>query len=103
MVSLGCPICLLAVLFTTHFLVFSDGFISQAVLQATTDKRQEGGEGKMEEKFVASSTGEGMEVINMAETENFQQLGNAAVKDILLDLAISLNTASVMLFFLCVT
>lgn len=57
----------------------------------------------MEETFVASSTGEGMEVINMAESEDSQQLGNAAVKDILLDLAISLNTASVMLFFLCVT
>lgn len=57
----------------------------------------------MEETFVASSTGEGMEVINMAESEDSQQLGNAAVKDILLDLVISLNTASVMLFFLCVT
>lgn len=57
----------------------------------------------MEETFVASSTGEGMEVINMAESEDSQQLGNTAVKDILLDLIISLNTASVMLFFLCVT
>lgn len=57
----------------------------------------------MEETFVASSTGEGMEVIDMAESEDSQLLGNAAVKDMLLDLAVSLNTASVMLFFLCVT
>uniref|UniRef100_A0A670JYY2 Uncharacterized protein n=1 Tax=Podarcis muralis TaxID=64176 RepID=A0A670JYY2_PODMU len=56
--------------------------------------------GKMEETFVASSTGEGMEVIDMAESEDSQLLGNAAVKDMLLDLAVSLNTASVMLFFL---
>ncbi|CAI5796760.1 sperm-egg fusion protein LLCFC1 isoform X2 [Podarcis raffonei] len=89
MVSLEGTIGLLAVLFTTHFLVYSDGFISQAVLQATMDKRQGGGEG--------------MEVIDMAESEDSQLLGNAAVKDMLLDLAVSLNTASVMLFFLCVT
>uniref|UniRef100_A0A8D0BPA7 Uncharacterized protein n=1 Tax=Salvator merianae TaxID=96440 RepID=A0A8D0BPA7_SALMN len=42
--------------------------------------------GTMEETFVASSTGEGMEVINMAESDDSQRLGNAAVKDILLDL-----------------
>ncbi|XP_033029241.1 LLLL and CFNLAS motif-containing protein 1-like [Lacerta agilis] len=103
MVSLEGTIGLLAVLFTTHFLVYSDGFISQAVLQASMDKRQGGGGGKMEETFMASSTGEGMEVIDMAESEDSQLLGNAAVKDMLLDLAVSLNTASVMLFFLCVT
>ncbi|KAK9407912.1 putative protein C7orf34 like [Crotalus adamanteus] len=87
MVSLGCTICLLAVLFTTHLLVYSDGF--RAAFQATTNKWQ----GK----------GEGMEVINMAESEDSQQLGNTAMKDILLDVVISLNTASVVLFFLCVT
>ncbi|KAL8202725.1 UNVERIFIED_CONTAM: hypothetical protein K2H54_023584 [Gekko kuhli] len=97
MVSLRRIICLLAVLFTGHFVFFSDAFLSQ-----TTAKKEKGG-GKMEETFVASSTGEGMEVIDMAQSEDAQRLGNAAVKDILLDLAISLNTASVMLFFLCVT
>ncbi|KAJ6653589.1 hypothetical protein lerEdw1_009023 [Lerista edwardsae] len=99
MVSLGRTICLLAVIFTGHLLVFSNGFLSQAISYTENDKKQEGGLGKMEETFVASSTGEGMEVINMAQSEDYDQLGNAAVKDLLLDLAISLNTASVMLFF----
>lgn len=58
---------------------------------------------EMEETFVASSTGEGMEVINMMQSDESQRLRNSAVKDLLLDLAISLNTGSIVLFFLCVT
>uniref|UniRef100_A0A452GQR9 Uncharacterized protein n=1 Tax=Gopherus agassizii TaxID=38772 RepID=A0A452GQR9_9SAUR len=56
---------------------------------------------QMEETFVASSTGEGMELIDMVQNEDAQRLRNSVVKDLLLDLAISLNTGSIMLFFLC--
>lgn len=46
----------------------------------------------MEESFVASSTGEGMEVIDMVEHEGSEILNNSAVKDLLLDLALLLRT-----------
>uniref|UniRef100_A0A8C3P4V5 Uncharacterized protein n=1 Tax=Chrysemys picta bellii TaxID=8478 RepID=A0A8C3P4V5_CHRPI len=36
---------------------------------------------QMEETFVASSTGEGMEVIDMVQNEDAQRLRNAVVKD----------------------
>lgn len=39
----------------------------------------------MEETFVASSTGEGMEIIDMVEPEGSETLSNSAVKDLLLD------------------
>uniref|UniRef100_A0A8C4K817 Uncharacterized protein n=1 Tax=Dromaius novaehollandiae TaxID=8790 RepID=A0A8C4K817_DRONO len=58
---------------------------------------------QMEETFVASSTGEGMEVIDMVQDEDSERLRNSAVKDMLLDLALSLNTGSFVLFLLCVT
>ncbi|XP_067424414.1 sperm-egg fusion protein LLCFC1 [Emydura macquarii macquarii] len=111
MVSLGYTIYLLAVLLATHVLVFSDAFIpskSQTMFQGAKDRKQEGrsppaGWGQMEETFVASSTGEGMEVIDMVQSEEEQRLRNSVMKDLLLDLAISLNTGSIMLFFLCVT
>ncbi|KAF4794989.1 hypothetical protein TURU_096955 [Turdus rufiventris] len=40
---------------------------------------------EMEETFVASSTGEGMEIIDMVEPEGSETLSNSAVKDLLLD------------------
>uniref|UniRef100_A0A8C3C3L0 Uncharacterized protein n=1 Tax=Cairina moschata TaxID=8855 RepID=A0A8C3C3L0_CAIMO len=40
---------------------------------------------QMEETFVASSTGEGMELINMVQQEDYQRLRNSAVKDLLLN------------------
>lgn len=56
----------------------------------------------MEETFVASSTGEGMEVINMVQYEDSERLRNSVAEDLLFDLALSLNTGSIFLFFLCV-
>uniref|UniRef100_A0A8C0G5F2 Uncharacterized protein n=1 Tax=Chelonoidis abingdonii TaxID=106734 RepID=A0A8C0G5F2_CHEAB len=38
---------------------------------------------QMEETFVASSTGEGMELIDMVQNEDAQRLRNAVVKDLL--------------------
>ncbi|KYO37497.1 hypothetical protein Y1Q_0015241 [Alligator mississippiensis] len=86
---------------------FSDSE-GQAMVQGDKDKLLEEGSPpagweEMEETFVASSTGEGMEVINMMQSDESQRLRNSAVKDLLLDLAISLNTGSIVLFFLCVT
>ncbi|TRZ10439.1 hypothetical protein HGM15179_016664 [Zosterops borbonicus] len=43
---------------------------------------------EMEESFVASSTGEGMEVIDMVEPEGSETLSNSALKDLLLDLSL---------------
>lgn len=57
----------------------------------------------MEETFVASSTGEGMEVIDMVQHEDSEGLRNSAVKDLVLDLALALSTGSIVLFFKCVT
>lgn len=53
----------------------------------------------MEEIFVASSTGEGMEVIDMVQPEGSETLSDSAVKDLLLDLALLLK----IVLFLCMT
>lgn len=53
----------------------------------------------MEEIFVASSTGEGMEVIDMVQPEGSETLSNSAVKDLLSDLALLLK----IVLFLCMT
>uniref|UniRef100_A0A8C3JGR6 Uncharacterized protein n=1 Tax=Calidris pygmaea TaxID=425635 RepID=A0A8C3JGR6_9CHAR len=58
---------------------------------------------QMEEIFVISSVGEGTEVIDMVQHDDSQRLRNSAVKDLQLDVALSLNTCSIVLFFLCVT
>lgn len=50
---------------------------------------------------MASSTGEGMEVIDMVEHEGSEILNNSAVKDLLLDLALLLRT--VFWVFLCMS
>ena len=57
----------------------------------------------MEETFVASSTGEGMELINMVQQEDYQRLRNSAVKDLLLDQSLFLNISIVVLFLQCTT
>ncbi|KYO37498.1 hypothetical protein Y1Q_0015241 [Alligator mississippiensis] len=72
---------------------FSDSE-GQAMVQGDKDKLLEEG---------SPPAGEGMEVINMMQSDESQRLRNSAVKDLLLDLAISLNTGSIVLFFLCVT
>ncbi|XP_066194563.1 sperm-egg fusion protein LLCFC1 [Sylvia atricapilla] len=51
---------------------------------------------EMEESFVASSTGEGMEVIDMVEPEDSETLSNSALKDLLLDLTLLLKIVSVV-------
>lgn len=53
----------------------------------------------MEEAFVASSTGEGMEVIDMVQPEDSETWSNSAVKDLLLNLALLLE----IVLFLCMT
>lgn len=57
----------------------------------------------MEETFVASSTGEGMELINMVQQEDYQRLRNSAVKDLLLNQALFLNIIITLLFLQCMT
>lgn len=57
----------------------------------------------MEETFVASSTGEGMELINMVQQEDYQRLRNSAVKDLLLDQSLFLNISIIVLFLQCMT
>lgn len=52
----------------------------------------------MEESFVASSTGEGMEVIDMVEPEGSETLSNSALKDLLSDLSLLLKIVLVGLF-----
>uniref|UniRef100_A0A8C7E898 Uncharacterized protein n=1 Tax=Nothoprocta perdicaria TaxID=30464 RepID=A0A8C7E898_NOTPE len=51
---------------------------------------------EMEETFVASSTGEGMEVIDMVQDEDSERLRNSAVKDMLSDLAFSFNIGNTL-------
>lgn len=58
---------------------------------------------EMEESFVASSTGEGMEVIDMVEPEGSETLSNSALKDLLLDLALLVKIVFVLWVFLCIT
>uniref|UniRef100_A0A8B9IIJ1 Uncharacterized protein n=1 Tax=Anser cygnoides TaxID=8845 RepID=A0A8B9IIJ1_ANSCY len=58
---------------------------------------------QMEETFVASSTGEGMELINMVQQEDYQRLRNSAVKDLLLDQSLFLNISIIVLFLQCMT
>jgi len=53
----------------------------------------------MEESFVASSTGEGMELINMVQQDETQRMKNSAVKNRLLYLTLSLNISIMVLFF----
>ncbi|XP_009328120.1 PREDICTED: uncharacterized protein C7orf34 homolog [Pygoscelis adeliae] len=94
----------------TYCLAFSNAFIplkSQTMIHTAKNGQQEGnnpsaGWEQMEEIFVASSTGKGMDVIDMVQHEDSQRLRNSAVKDLLLDLALCLNTGSIV-FFLCVT
>ncbi|KAJ7422352.1 hypothetical protein WISP_38346 [Willisornis vidua] len=79
---------------------------SLPMIHSTKDEQQEGssssavpGWEEMVEAFVASSTGEGMEVIDMVQPEDSETLSNSAVKDLLLDLALSLNIGSIVLVF----
>lgn len=48
---------------------------------------------------MASSTGEGMEVIDMVQPEGSETLSNSAVQDLLFDLALLVK----IVFFLCMT
>ncbi|XP_008929543.2 LLLL and CFNLAS motif-containing protein 1-like [Manacus vitellinus] len=112
-VFLGFTIYLMGLFPVTYCSVFSNAFTpvkSQIMIHTAKNGQQEGnspsavtGWEEMEETFVASSTGEGMEVIDMVQPEDSETLSNAAVKDLLLDLALSLKIGSVVFFFLCMT
>ncbi|RMC07564.1 hypothetical protein DUI87_17038 [Hirundo rustica rustica] len=69
--------------------------IQSTIRNAENEQEQESspraGWEEMEESFVASSTGEGMEVIDMVEPEDSEALSNSALKDLLLDPALLLK------------
>ncbi|CAM9648750.1 unnamed protein product [Bubo scandiacus] len=110
-VSLRLTIYLVAMFLAMYCPVFSNAVIplkSETVIHTAKNGQREGnnqsaGWEQMEETFVASSAGEGMEMINMVQHEDSQRLRNSVVKDLLLDLALFLNTGTIMLFFLYVT
>uniref|UniRef100_A0A493TWL9 Uncharacterized protein n=1 Tax=Anas platyrhynchos platyrhynchos TaxID=8840 RepID=A0A493TWL9_ANAPP len=81
MVSLRYAIYLVSMLLATYCLVFSN---KGEKLCCPYPSLAAGWE-QMEETFVASSTGEGMELINMVQQEDYQRLRNSAVKDLLLN------------------
>ncbi|CAN8195384.1 unnamed protein product [Coccothraustes coccothraustes] len=102
-IFLGFAICLMSLFPATYC---SAPVKSQSMIRTAENEQEEENSPteeweEMEESFVASSTGEGMEVIDMVEHDSSEILNNSAGKDLLLDLALLLRI--IFWVFLCIS